>query len=144
MFPTRCLLVFCTCLLSAASVTRLFAEDAPLDSSRFEITQLTSEMVQPMELAVAPDGTVFFIEVSGKLKAFNPVDQEVELIGEIKITTEQENGLIGLTLDPNFSDNHWIYLQYSPPDFPGQHISRFTIVDGKLDLESEKLLLKYE
>ena len=65
-----------------------------------------------MELAVAPDETVFFIEVSGKLKAFNPKDQKVELVGEIKITTEQENGLIGLTLDPNYSDNHWIYLQY--------------------------------
>ncbi len=144
MSSTRCILVLCAGLLSASSVTGLSAEDASLDSSRFEITQLTSELVQPMELAVAPDGTVFFIEVSGKLKAFNPKDQKVELVGEIKITTEQENGLIGLTLDPNYSDNHWIYLQYSPPDFPGQHISRFTMVDGKLDLESEKLLLKYE
>ena len=144
MSSTRCISVICAGLLSAFFVTGLFAEDATFDSSRFEITQLTAELVQPMELAVAPDGTVFFIEVSGKLKAFNPKDQKVELVGEIKITTEQENGLIGLTLDPNFSDNHWIYLQYSPPDFPGQHISRFTIVDGKLDLESEKLLLKYE
>lgn len=141
---TRCIFVLCICLVSASSISRLSAEDATYDSSRFEITQLTSELVQPMELAVAPDGTVFFIEVSGKLKAFNPVDHKVELVGEIKITTEQENGLIGLTLDPDFSDNRWIYLQYSPPDFPGQHISRFTIVDGKLDLESEKLLLKYE
>ena len=114
------------------------------ESSRFEITQLTSDLIQPMELAVAPDGTVFFIELSGKLRAFNPVNHEVVLIGEIKITTEQENGLIGLTLDPNFSENQWIYLQYSPPDFPGQHISRFSLVDGKLDLASEKLLLKYE
>ncbi len=144
MSSTRCILVLCAGLLSASSVTGLSAEDASLDSSRFEITQLTSELVQPMELAVAPDGTVFFIEVSGKLKVFNPKDQKVELVGEIRITTEQENGLIGLTLDPNYSDNHWIYLQYSPPDFPGQHISRFTMVDGKLDLESEKLLLKYE
>ena len=136
--------VVTVCLNFFLLTSRLLADDAAFDSSRFEITELTSSLVQPMELAVAPDGTVYFIEVSGKLKAFNPKGQKVELVGEITITTEQENGLIGLTLDPNFSDNHWIYLQYSPPDFPGQHISRFTIIDGKLDLESEKLLLKYE
>ena len=139
-----CYCLFTFCLLFSLVTSRLLAEDAPFDSSRFEITQLTSELVQPMELAVASDGTVFFIELGGKLKSFNPVDQKVVLVGEIKITTEQENGLIGLTLDPKFSDNHWVYLQYSPPDFSGQHISRFTLVDGKLDLESEKLLLKYE
>jgi cytochrome c len=142
--PTHRLFVFSACLLASLLTSRVSAEDAAFESSRFEITQLTSDLIQPMELAVAPDGTVFFIELSGKLKAFNPVKHEVVLVGEIKITTEQENGLIGLTLDPNFSDNQWIYLQYSPPDFPGQHISRFTIVDGKLDLASEKLLLKYE
>ena len=132
------------CLFSMLLAPPLHAEDAAFESSRFEITELTSSLIQPMELAVAPDGTVFFIEISGKLKSFNPVDHQVSLVGEITITTAQENGLIGLTLDPNFAENQWIYLQYSPPDFPGQHISRFTLIDGKLDVESEKLLLKYE
>jgi cytochrome c len=140
----RCLIAITVGLSLLLRPNLLSADDTAFDASRFEITQLTSDMVQPMELAVAPDGTVFFIELSGKLKAFNPVNYQVHVIGEIRITTEQENGLIGLTLDPNFSDNHWIYLQYSPPDFPGQHISRFTITDGQLDLTSEKLLLKYE
>ncbi|MCA9200823.1 MAG: PQQ-dependent sugar dehydrogenase, partial [Planctomycetales bacterium] len=33
---------------------------------------------------------------------------------------------------------------YSPPDFSGQHISRFHLDGDRLDLDSEKLLLKYE
>ncbi len=114
------------------------------DPSRFEITELARGLVQPMELAVAPDGTVFFIEISGKLRAIAPGSQEIQLVGELTVTTEQENGLIGMALDPNFAETHWIFLQYSPPDYPGQHISRFTVVDGKLDLSSEKLLLKFE
>ncbi len=134
---------FFACLICSIS-TYLHAADQTVDSSRFEITQLASGLIQPMELAVAPDGTVFFIEVNGNLKSINPVTHEVVQVGEIKITTEQENGLIGLALDPNFNDTHWIYLQYSPPDFIGQHISRFTFTDGQLDLASEKILLRYE
>ncbi len=41
-------------------------------SGRFEVTQLAAGLIQPMELAVAPDGTVYFIEVNGMLKAINP------------------------------------------------------------------------
>lgn len=115
-----------------------------VDPSRFELNVLATGLKQPMELAVAPDGTVFFIELSGKLKTFDPKTSAVTQIGELKVTTDQENGLIGLALDPKFSETHWVFLQYSPPDFPGQHISRFTLTDGKLDLASEKLLLKYE
>ena len=126
-------------------VAILAAEEiATVDPSRFEITVLATGLTQPMELAMAPNGTVYFIELSGKLKSLNPVTRAVTLVGEVTVTTAQENGLIGLALDPNFAENHWIYFQYSPPDFPGQHISRFTLVDGLLDLASEKILMKYE
>lgn len=97
-----------------------------------------------MEIAVTPDGVVYWIELTGQLKSFNPKTSQAAVVGELKITTAQENGLIGLALDPDFARTGWVFLQYSPPDFPGQHISRFTIRDGKLDLSSEKLLLKYE
>lgn len=114
------------------------------DSNRLEATVLVSRLLRPMELEVAPDGTVYYIELEGQLKCFSPDTGEATLVGEVPVTTEQENGLIGMALDPDFSDNHWIYLQFSPPDFSGQHICRFTLVDGKLDLDSRRLLYKYE
>ena len=43
---------------------------------------------------------------------------------------------LGLAVDPNYKTNHWIYLFYSPPgDDPLQHVSRFNLIDKKLDLE---------
>ena len=119
--------------------------DTPaVDPSRFELTVLATGLRQPMEVCVGPDGVVYFIELGGKLWAIDPPAGKPRLVGELKVTTEQENGLIGMALDPAFADNGWIYLQYSPPDFSGQHVSRFTIRDGQLDMTSEKLLLKYE
>lgn len=118
--------------------------DIHVDPTRFEVSVLATGLIQPMEVEVAPDGTIYFIELAGLLKKLDPKTNAVSQIGELKITTEQENGLLGLALDPNFMQNQWIYVQYSPPDFSGQHVSRFTLVDGMLDLTTEKLLFKYE
>lgn len=120
------------------------AQNARFEPSRFEPTILADGLLRPMELEVAGDGTIFFIELEGLIKAIDPLTQAVRLIGQVPVTTEQENGLIGFALDPDFAENQWLYLQYSPPDFSGQHISRFTLVDGLLELTSEKLLFKYE
>ncbi|HTN76183.1 MAG TPA: PQQ-dependent sugar dehydrogenase, partial [Pirellulaceae bacterium] len=136
------LMMWCALCLLPLSLAR--AGEPAVDPSRFEVTRLATGLQRPMELAVSPQGTVYYIELEGKLKQIDSKTGEVSLVGELKVTTDQENGLIGLALDPNFPQNQWLYLQYSPPNYSGQHISRFTLQDGKLDLASEKLLLKYE
>lgn len=115
-----------------------------LDLSRFERTVVATGLVQPMELDIAPDGRIFLIELAGTIKLIDPQTGQSAEVGKLTVTTEQENGLIGLALDPNYAENHWVYLQYSPPDFSGQRISRFTIVDDRLDMESERCLFSYE
>ena len=139
-----CVLGLSACLWALVTASAAETDRPAVDQSRFEVTSLVSGLKQPMELAIAPNGTVYLIELDGKLKSVDPKTREVAVVGDLKVTTAQENGLIGLALDPKFAENGWVYLQYSPPDFPGQHISRFTIVNGKLDLASEKLLLKFE
>ncbi len=58
----------------------------------------------------------------------------------------QENGLLGIALDPNFATNGWVYLYYSPPTStipsPRQHLSRFTMVGDTIDRASEKVILE--
>jgi len=120
------------------------AVEPDLDPARFEVTTLVSGLTQPMELAVAPDGTVYWIEFGGRLLALDRNARAPRVVGELTVTTAQENGLIGLALDPDFAANGHVYLQYSPPDFDGQHVSRFTIRDGVLDPASEKLLLEFQ
>ena len=115
-----------SCLLAFLVASNCFSQEPTFDPSRFEVNVLASGLKQPMQMAVAADGTVFFIELEGKLKSLDPKTHSVVDVGEVKITTAQENGLIGMALDPSFTTNKWVYLQYSPPDFSGQHISRFT------------------
>ena len=139
--PSRAV-CFAQFVLLLSSVTA--ADESAFDPNRFEVTVLASGLMRPMELEVAPDGTIYFIELEGHLKAIDATTGAVSEVGRLAVTTEQENGLIGMALDPNFAENNWIYVQYSPPDFPGQHVSRFTLVNGLLDLTTEKLLFRYE
>lgn len=117
--------------------------EVPYDENRFEAQVLDMGMPRPLELDVSKDGRVFFIELAGKLKIYDPQKNEVSLAGELEVFEGQENGLIGLTLDPEFSTNHWIYLMYSPKEkYVGQFVSRFVMQGNKLDLESEKVVIK--
>ncbi|MFM7077469.1 MAG: PQQ-dependent sugar dehydrogenase [Planctomycetaceae bacterium] len=120
------------------------ADDEAFDPARFEVVPLVAGLRQPMELAVAPDGTVYWIEFEGRLLCLPRGETAPRLVGEVTVTTAQENGLIGLALAPDFAATGHVYLQYSPPDFEGQHVSRFTIRDGRLDPASEKLLLEFQ
>jgi len=51
-----------------------------------------------------------------------------------------EGGLLGIVLDPNFSDNHYLYLYYTSPEFlfASNKVVRFTEKDNRL---SEKTVL---
>ena len=128
-------------LLLASPFAR--AADAPPDY-RFKVETLVEGMPQPMQLQIADDGRVFFIEIGGLLKVYKPATQEVVEAGKLDVTTAQENGLLGMALDPAFAQNSWIYLLRSPNNFNGQVLSRFTMQGDKLDAASEKELLRYE
>ena len=70
-------------------------------------------IVDPMELSVAKDGRVFFAERRGFVKYLDPKSGEVKTVGKVDVFTGLEDGLLGMTLDPNFEDNGWIYLFHS-------------------------------
>src|SRR5262245_13465996 len=114
---------------------------ATIDSS-YQKVILDSTPSDPMELAIAPDGRVFYAERAGKVKIFKPQNSSIVVAGQLSVSTSLEDGLLGIALDPGFATNNWLYLFYSPSaPTPEQHISRFTMVGDTLDLTSEKLLL---
>jgi cytochrome c len=104
----------------------------------------------PMELAVAPDGRVFYAERAGAIKMWRPDTKRSVTLARIKVFDGLEDGMLGLAIDPNFAKNNWIYLNHSLPetrkDASGHkagviRVSRYTLVGEQLDVASEKALL---
>ncbi len=113
------------------------------DPTRFVKTVLASELNEPMELDMFPDGKIIFIERRGAIKLFHPNTGLISIAYKLPVYDKQEDGLLGLALDPHWEQNHWIYLYYSPPgDKPVNNLSRFRFVDDTLDRASEIVLLE--
>ena len=114
------------------------------EENRFIKEVLLENLDEPMELELLPDGKVIFVERGGAIKVYNPEEGKATVIHEMKVYNDQEDGLLGIALDPNFKDNNWVYLFYSHPEKVQQHISRFELKDDymTLDTESEKVLLE--
>ena len=129
------------CCLSELSSAPLAAEAPP--AYRYKIEVLASGMPQPLFLQLAPDERIFFSELRGTLKIRKPTGEVVEA-GTIPVFAEQENGFLGFALDPQFAQNQWIYLLYSPTNFVGQRLSRFRMDGDRLDLGSEREVLRFD
>lgn len=109
---------------------------------RYQVDVLATGLTQPLLLELAPDGRIFFNELGGKLRIRKTSGELIEA-GTIPVFAEQENGFLGFALDPGFAHNQWIYLLYSPTNFIGQRLSRFAMVGDRLDLGSEKEVLRF-
>jgi len=102
---------------------------------------------------------IIYVERAGNLKYYDGADKSVKTIGHIQVHAvpgvgEDDNGLMGVVLDPDYETNHWIYLWYSPSQTFNKtmtaagnnrqlRLSRFTLKsDHSLDMTSEKSLIK--
>ena len=90
------------------------AQSAPPDSE-FEKVTLNDLPGEPMDLAVLPDGRVLHTTRPGELWLHNPATGRNTLAAEFDLYRHDEEGLQSVALDPGFSENHWVYLYYSPP-----------------------------
>src|SRR5262249_9862414 len=64
----------------------------------------------PVAIAFAPDGRLFYNELkTGKIRVVQSGQLLPDPFYQFKVAGEPETGLIGLTLDPDFADNHYLY-----------------------------------
>lgn len=124
----------------------LHAAEKP-NPAHFKVEVLTEGFVDPQEMAMLPDGRILICERTGKLRIWTPGSNQLTEGGFLKVAmktgnTARECGFIGLTADPDFTKNQWIYCYYSLPDVSSHRLSRFTFKDNQLDPASEKILLE--
>lgn len=115
------------------------------EENRFVTEVLDTYMYEPMEMVIFNDGRVLYLERRGEVKLYRPAEKKTETIAtfDVSITGNYEDGMLGVALDPNYEENHWIYINYSPAgDVPKQHVSRFEMIGDSLILGSEKVVLE--
>ena len=123
-----------------------------LDQDSVVNGEIKDTIVDPMELAVAPDGRVFWVERAGVVKMWIPEGSRTVEIARLPTFTGLEDGALGITLDPGFATNHWVYVNRSLPETyesgggkAGKiRVARFTLTGEKLDTASETTIIEVE
>ncbi len=106
------------------------------DDSRFTKITLDDDLNEPMELDIADDGMVYYIERVGFVNSFDPATNTKRRITKLDVRATGEDGLLGLALDPDFLNNHWLYLYYGDPTIQGES---YTNVLSRFELTSTGL-----
>ncbi|MEX0991686.1 MAG: PQQ-dependent sugar dehydrogenase [Actinomycetota bacterium] len=80
----------------------------------------------PTNMAVSPDGRVFFTEKdTGRIRIMEDGKVLEAPFAELRSTHNNvENGLLGIALHPDFPDEPWVYVYYSSADDDTNHLAR--------------------
>jgi glucose/arabinose dehydrogenase len=125
------------------------AQGAATLPTDFTDSPFVSGLTSPTDMEFAPDGRLFVTEQAGSLRIARP-DETLSTILDIstKVDSNGERGLLGLTFDPRFSTNGYLYLYYTrkaTSSTPAHNrVVRVRARGEKVVSGSEKLILRLE
>ncbi len=99
----------------------------------FGLQPVISGLETALGMVMAPDGRIFFTEfLSGNIRIINPGWQLTPTpFATIAIgNLPPERGLIGITLDPDFPNNHFVYVYHTAEDLSHNRVVRLTDNNG--------------
>ncbi|MBN8858395.1 MAG: ThuA domain-containing protein [Sphingobacteriales bacterium] len=123
----------------------------PPDEDRFTKTPLIQgEFFEPTEMTILPNFDILITQRRGEIMLYKNETKTLKQVGFLHAyfktsdgKANAEEGVLGISKDPNFSKNHWVYIFYSPIDTSVNRLSRFTFENDTIDVKSEKVVLQF-
>ena len=121
------------------------------EEDRIVKTQLVQGVFfEPTEMTILPNLDVLIAQRRGEIMLYKNDTKTVKQAGFLNVYwktlhtpgVNAEEGLLGLQKDPDFANNHFVYIYYSPVDTSVNRLSRFTLVNDSIDPKSEKIILQ--
>ena len=97
------------------------------------VKTVAENLEAPWSVAWLPDGTMLFTERSGQLRVIQDGVLQKEPLMSLDVGSV-EGGLLGVAVDPDYSENHYIYLYYTESWFltSTNKIVRYYYSDGEI------------
>lgn len=133
----------------ALDYSKATAQRRPSDSLFRKVALTTGTLAEPTEMAVLPNGDALIAQRGGEVALYRDADRSVTLAGKLAVYSKSRNGsnveegLLGLTIDPEFATNRYVYLFYSPADTSVNRLSRFEFDGDSLKMGSETIVLQF-
>lgn len=113
-------------------------------SDAFERTTLVSGLDQPTDFRFLPNGDILIAEKGGAIKLYHDGHVHGEpliTLAVLSTDTDEERGLLGIAVDPDFAINGYLYVSYTTAQ-NRDRLSRITVVGHHADPASEMVLIE--
>lgn len=121
------------------------AQGADFTPPWFIDTELTDNLNTPTAMTFAPDGRLFILEKGGTMRIFENGQLLPAPFLTLNVSSDGEQGLLGLAFDPDFETNNYLYVYYTTAETPRRNrISRFTANGNTVVPNSELVLLNLD
>jgi hypothetical protein len=117
----------------------------PADFGGHRVKETIAKNVWPDDIVADEEGNVWIAELTGRLLRYDGKTKQTTEVADIPTTdpTNIEHGLFGVEIDPNFYKGEpYVYVYRALRESFVNTLSRFTYRDGKLDMSTEKVLLR--
>jgi len=93
----------------------------------------------------SPDGRLFVCLQTGQVRVIKNGSLVATPFLNIQVDSSGERGLLGIAFDPNFINNHYVYVYHTVPTFPiHNRVSRFTAAGDVAAPGSEVIILNLD
>ncbi|TKC09524.1 PQQ-dependent sugar dehydrogenase [Pedobacter frigoris] len=124
--------------------------DTP-DQDRFvKVPLVQGQFFEPTEMSILPNLDILISQRRGEIMIYKNKTKKLTEAGKLDVyfktnvpDVNAEEGLLGMAADPNFAVNQYIYLFYSPIKTSVNRLSRFKLINDKISLASEKVVLEF-
>ncbi len=143
----RCVVFACIVVLVLTVVISLptdRVQSAFTVPAGFTDSLVASGIASPTAMEFAPDGRLFVCEQGGALRVIKDNSLLATPFVTLTVDSTGERGLLGAAFDPDFANNHFVYVYYTT-SLPSVHnrISRFTAA-GDVSTGSELVLIELD
>ncbi len=121
--------------------SNLFAQSFP---AGFSQVQLCTGVNNPTCMAFANDGRIFIGKKNGEIVIFKNGALNALPFASITTSSSGERGLLGMALDPDFDNNHYVYIYYTLSSGIRNRITRITANGDYMVPGSEVLILSLD
>jgi glucose/arabinose dehydrogenase len=135
---------------AVAVARRAAAESLPVGFA----DSVVAKIHRPTALAATPDGRIMVADQGGRIRVIENgtllATPALDISAKV-CSVNSERGLLGITLNPQFTSNGRLYVYYTfgkfgscpidSADAPVNRVSRFTMVGNTIDPATEKILL---
>jgi PQQ-dependent dehydrogenase (s-GDH family) len=117
-------------------------EEEQLPDVELKTRTVSSGLSHVWEMVYGPDQQLWITERGGKISRVNPQTGAVTLLLNVPdVVSNNEGGLLGMALNPQFSTNPWVFIVYNYNSGSGykEKVVRYTYSGGTLNTPSTLL-----